>query len=258
MTGFLTFEDVTLSYGDVEVLHGVNGEINAGEVVCVIGPSGSGKSTLLRCAAGLELTQTGVVRLEGDPIAWQVKNGKPALLPNKALARQRSQMGVVFQHFELFPHMTILENAMVAPIQVLKVPAAEAKSAALGTLAQVGLADFADRYPSQLSGGQQQRAAIARALAMRPKLMLFDEPTSALDPELVGEVLGVIRALADRGMTMMIVTHEMQFAREVSDRVFFMDAGDIVEAGPAAEIFDRPGHARTRDFLTRILTPTAD
>lgn len=254
MNHFLTFEDVTMSYGHVDVLKGVTEYIGKGEVVSVIGPSGSGKSTLLRCAAGLELTKSGVVRVEGQPIGWKLKGSKPVVMPNRELARQRSRMGVVFQNFELFPHMTILENAVEAPQRVLGVSVKVANERARRLLEQVGLGGFESRYPSQLSGGQQQRAAIARALAMEPALMLFDEPTSALDPELVGEVLSVVRDLAKQGMTMMIVTHEIEFAREVSDRVFFMDDGQIVESGTAQEVLNRPQHQRTQDFLSRVLS----
>lgn len=252
MPGFLEFEDLSMAYGDVGVLHDVTASIDRGEVVCVIGPSGSGKSTLLRLAAGLELPTSGVAKLDGAPIGWRVAAGRPVPMGNAEAARQRSRMGVVFQHFELFPHLTILQNVSLSPRLVLKRSRSEVETNARDILGKVGLGAFAARYPSQLSGGQQQRAAIARALAMRPELMLFDEPTSALDPELVGEVLAVMRAVADEGMTMMVVTHEMQFAREIADRVFFMDAGRIVEQGVSAQVFDDPTNARTREFLTRV------
>ena len=231
------------AYGDHRVLQGVSFHVDRGEVVCLIGPSGSGKSTLLRCINGLETYQGGEVRAFGE----RVDTHAPSI---HAL---RSRMGMVFQRFNLFPHRTVVENVMEGPVYVKKVPKAQARDEALHLLDKVGLANKAGAYPAQLSGGQQQRVAIARALAMKPEAMLFDEPTSALDPELVGDVLDVMQTLADEGMTMIVVTHEMGFAREVADRVCFLHSGSIVEEGPAAQVLGRPSHARTQDFLRRVL-----
>ena len=230
-------------FGDNHVLRGVDMRVDQSEVVVVIGASGSGKSTLLRCVNKLERFQRGEVRIRG------------AVVPEdeRALNRMRTRVGMVFQHFNLFPHMTVLGNVMEGPVQVKGVPRAQARETGLAYLDKVGLADKVDAYPGQLSGGQKQRVAIARALAMEPDAMLFDEPTSALDPELVGEVLAVMRGLAAEGMTMMVVTHEMGFAREVADRVYFMDQGAVVEQGPPERIFENPEQPRTREFLAQIL-----
>jgi polar amino acid transport system ATP-binding protein len=234
------------SYGPVDVLKGIDLEIDAGEVVCLIGPSGSGKSTLLRCVNLLETPQRGTIEVAGHEVTD----------PEADLDLARRSVGMVFQQFNLFPHLTVLENCNVAQTKVLKRSKREATEASRRNLELVGLTDKADRYPDQLSGGQQQRVAIARALSMDPRLMLFDEPTSALDPETVGDVLAVMRSLAERGMTMLVVTHEMAFARDVADRVAFMDGGVIVEEGPAAEVIGDPQHERTRRFLSRVLNPT--
>ena len=230
-------------FGDNNVLRGVDMRVDQSEVVVVIGASGSGKSTLLRCVNKLERFQRGEVRIRG------------AVVPEdeRALNRMRTRVGMVFQQFNLFPHMTVLGNVMEGPVQVKGVPRAQARETGLAYLDKVGLADKVDAYPGQLSGGQKQRVAIARALAMEPDAMLFDEPTSALDPELVGEVLAVMRGLAAEGMTMMVVTHEMGFAREVADRVYFMDQGAVVEQGPPERIFENPEQPRTREFLAQIL-----
>jgi polar amino acid transport system ATP-binding protein len=259
VSALLQFEDVGMSYGHTTVLEGVTVEIAAGEVVCVIGPSGSGKSTLLRCGAGLETPSTGVVSLAGEPVGWTRRRGRLVPARNRVVARQRAQLGVVFQHFELFPHMTVLENIVEGPRGVLDVPAEEARQRARELLGRVGLGAHESRYPAQLSGGQQQRAAIARSLAMRPAVMFFDEPTSALDPEMVGEVLEVMRGLAANGMTMLVVTHEMGFAAQIADRVIFMDGGRVVEQGDATAVLTRPGTARCAEFLSRILErPTVE
>jgi polar amino acid transport system ATP-binding protein len=234
------------NYGDHRVLHGVDLEVQKGEVVCLIGPSGSGKSTLLRCINALETYEGGSIQAFGET----VQRG------SKTVHTLRSRMGMVFQRFNLFPHRTVLENVMEGPLYVKGEPAAQVRSEALALVDKVGLAEKADAYPEQLSGGQQQRVAIARALAMKPEAMLFDEPTSALDPELVGDVLQVMRTLADEGMTMIVVTHEMGFAREVADRVCFLHGGYLVETGPADEVLGNPQHPRTQDFLRRVLHPT--
>ncbi|MCK8615959.1 amino acid ABC transporter ATP-binding protein [Gordonia sp. C13] len=242
------------SYGAIEVLRGIDLDIGTGETVCIIGPSGSGKSTLLRTMNHLEDISAGSITVGGDLVGYRLKRGKLYELRESEACRRRLEIGMVFQHFNLFPHMTALENVAFAPIRVKRESPDAAREYATRLLARVGLADKEDSYPSQLSGGQQQRVAIARALAMRPKVMLFDEPTSALDPELVGEVLSVIKHLArGGGITMVVVTHEMGFAREVSDRVVFMDAGNIVEVGPPAQVFDSPTHDRTRTFLSAVL-----
>ncbi len=241
------------SYGSLEVLKGVDLRVRPGEVTCLLGPSGSGKSTLLRCLNHLERVDAGTVRIDGDLVGYRVKGEKVYELPKHEVAHQRRSVGMVFQRFNLFPHMTVLQNVVEAPTRVLRQPKAEARERARELLAQVGLADKAQAYPVQLSGGQQQRVAIARALAMQPKLMLFDEPTSALDPELVGEVLDVMRGLAAGGMTMVVVTHEIGFAREVCDTVVFIDGGVVVEEGPPADVLGRPQHERTRSFLGKVL-----
>ena len=238
----IVIENLHKSFGKVEVIKGVNLHIKPKEVVALIGPSGSGKSTLLRCMNYLEEPTSGKVTVDGTPLDGEANINKV-----------REEVGMVFQRFNLFPHMTALENIMLAPLKVKKASREEAKKKAEELLARVGLADKAGNYPSQLSGGQQQRVAIARALAMEPKVMLFDEPTSALDPEMVGEVLDVMRSLAKEGMTMAIVTHEMGFAREVADRVLFIDGGGILEQGTPAEIFEHPQQERTRSFLSKVL-----
>ncbi|NUR90464.1 MAG: amino acid ABC transporter ATP-binding protein [Nonomuraea sp.] len=246
-------EQVCKNFGALEVLKGIDMEVRNGEVVCVIGPSGSGKSTLLRCVNHLEKINAGRLYVDGQLMGYHERGGKLHELREKDVAAQRRDIGMVFQRFNLFPHMTALENVIEAPLRVK----GEGKSAAAergrALLTQVGLGDRCDSYPSMLSGGQQQRVAIARALAMQPKLMLFDEPTSALDPELVGEVLAVMRQLAEQGMTMIVVTHEMGFAREVADRVVFMDGGVIVEEGVPSQVISNPQHERTRTFLRRVL-----
>jgi polar amino acid transport system ATP-binding protein len=234
------------SFGEREVLTGIDLEIRTGEVVCVVGPSGSGKSTLLRCVNLLEQPTGGTVEVLGVEVTD----------PDVDIDRVRTHVGMVFQQFNLFGNKSVLENCTVAQRQVLKRSRAEAERVARANLARVGLADRADAMPAQLSGGQQQRVAIARALSMDPQLMLFDEPTSALDPELVGEVLAVMRDLAEAGMTMIVVTHEMAFARDVGDRVVFMDGGVVVEEGPADQVIGAPREARTRAFLQRVLDPT--
>ncbi|WP_447892821.1 amino acid ABC transporter ATP-binding protein [Pseudomonas marginalis] len=235
-------------YGSHRVLHGVDLDVAKGEVVCLIGPSGSGKSTLLRCINALEAYDGGHINVFGET----VQRG------SKTVHALRSRMGMVFQRFNLFPHRTVLENVMEGPVYVKGEPFKQAREEALVLLDKVGLSAKADAYPEQLSGGQQQRVAIARALAMKPEAMLFDEPTSALDPELVGDVLAVMRTLADEGMTMIVVTHEMGFAREVADRVCFLHGGYIVESGPAEQVLGDPQQARTQDFLRRVLHPTGN
>lgn len=240
------------SFGRTEVLSGIDLEIAAGEVLCVIGPSGSGKSTLLRCINRLEIVQRGHIVVDGETVGYRRKGDKYHELKDREIAAQRREIGMVFQHFNLFPHMTVLENIVEAPVATRRSTAAEASALALELLDQVGLTGREHAYPRELSGGQQQRVAIARALAMRPKVMLFDEPTSALDPELVGDVLEVMVALAREGRTMIVVTHELAFAREVADRVVFMDAGVIVEQGTPAEVIDSPRNDRTRAFMRRV------
>ncbi len=245
-------EDIHKHFGHLHVLRGINLSVAKGEVVCIIGPSGSGKSTFLRCINWLEVPERGLIRIDGKPAYRDSIDGhRPHR--QRDIAAIRAQVGMVFQAFNLFPHMTALENVMEAPMHVLGIERDQAEARASAILAQVGLSDRADHYPEELSGGQQQRVAIARALAMEPKAMLFDEVTSALDPELVGEVLNVMRDLAARGMTMLVVTHEMNFARQVGDRVVFMDQGVIAEEGPPAEIFSNPRQQRTRAFLREIL-----
>lgn len=238
----IDIENLRKSFGDVEVLKGINLTIKEKEVVVIIGPSGSGKSTLLRCMNYLEEPTSGEVSVDGIVLDGEANINKV-----------REEVGMVFQRFNLFPHMTVLQNIMLAPIKVRHVAKQEAEDTARKLLTRVGLADKADAYPSQLSGGQQQRVAIARALAMKPKVMLFDEPTSALDPEMVGEVLDVMRKLAEEGMTMVIVTHEMGFAREVGDRLLFVDDGRIIEQGDPKEVFEHPKEERTRLFLSKVL-----
>lgn len=249
----IAFRDVWKNYGRLDVLKGIDLEIPKGSVTCLIGPSGSGKSTLLRCVNHLEKVTAGRIEVDGELIGYQEKNGTLYEISEAAAAKQRRGIGMVFQHFNLFPHRTVLENIIEAPVLVNGEDKETATGYAMTLLEQVGLANKRDAYPVQLSGGQQQRVAIARALAMRPKLMLFDEPTSALDPELVGEVLGVMRSLADDGMTMLVVTHEMGFAREVADEVAFMDGGVIVEKSPAEDLINNPQHPRTQEFLSSLL-----
>jgi polar amino acid transport system ATP-binding protein len=239
----LAFEEVVKRYGDLSALDGVTFQVNRGEVVCLIGPSGSGKSTLLRCANALEPIDGGRILFDGTTTV-----GGSA----KALRLLRRRMGMVFQNFELFPHLTVLRNVSIGPTTVLRLPQAEAEDRAQALLRKVGLADKAAQHPAALSGGQQQRVAIARALAMEPDVMLFDEPTSALDPETIGEVLSVMKRLADEGMTMIVVTHEMDFAKRVANWVVVFEAGRIVEQGPPRQIFHAPEVARTRDFLSHL------
>jgi polar amino acid transport system ATP-binding protein len=234
------------------VLKGVDLRVRAGEVSVVIGPSGSGKSTLLRCVNHLEKIDAGRIWVAGDLIGYRERGGKLHELRDREVAAQRRSIGMVFQQFNLFPHMTVLENVMEAPVRLRRAPRAAVRERALALLERVGLADKTSAYPAHISGGQQQRVAIARALAMQPKLMLFDEPTSALDPELVGEVLDVIRDLATEGMTMVVVTHEMGFAREVGDTLTFMDDGLVVETGSPQEVLTNPRHPRTQTFLTKV------
>jgi ABC-type polar amino acid transport system ATPase subunit len=233
---------VEKAFGDNVVLDGIDLTVERGEAIVIAGPSGSGKSTMLRCVNGLETIDRGEIRFDGRPVR-----------PGKALPALRAEIGLVFQHFNLFPHMTVLENIALAPVHVRNVPPAEARRQAHELLELVGIAEKADQYPADLSGGQQQRVAIARALAMGPKLMLFDEPTSALDPEMIREVLDVMRTLAREGMTMMVVTHEMGFAREVCDRLVFIDGGRIVEEAPPAEFFANARSARAREFVDKII-----
>nr|UUG47324.1 methionine ABC transporter ATP-binding protein [Amycolatopsis sp.] len=248
----VSIRDLRKSYGTTPVLRGISLDVPAGGVTCVIGPSGSGKTTLLRCVNHLEKVDSGQVLVEGELIGYRRHKARLFELRHSAVARQRAAIGMVFQSFNLFPHMTVLANLIEAPMAVLRQPKAVAVDRATALLDRVGLADRAHDYPSQLSGGQQQRVAIARALAVEPKVMLFDEPTSALDPELVGEVLLVMRDLAGTGMTMIVVTHEMGFAREVADDLVFMDDGLIVERGAPEEVMSRPRQARTADFLAGV------
>jgi len=244
---------VRKSFGSNEVLKGITLQVQQGQVLCLLGPSGSGKSTFLRCINHLETINGGRLYVEGELMGF--REGTDAIYEMKpnAIAKQRSEIGMVFQRFNLFPHLTAIENVIEAPIGVKKLSKADATKKGLELLASVGLSDKADHYPAQLSGGQQQRVAIARALAMEPKLMLFDEPTSALDPELVGDVLDVMRNLAKSGMTMIVVTHEIGFAREVADRVVFMDSGVVVEDGTPSQVIDKPQNARTKAFINSVL-----
>lgn len=241
--------DLHKYFGDVQAVRGVSIDVNVGDVLFIIGPSGCGKSTTLRCINLLEHPTKGTIRVGDDSHTFGPGQSMP---PGAVLARYRTQIGMVFQQFDLFPHMTAIENVMEGPITVLKKPNEEAEAAAVALLAKVGLSDKEDSYPTQLSGGQAQRVAIARALAMQPRVMLFDEVTSALDPELVSEVLNVMRQLADEGTTMVVVTHEMQFAREVADHVVMMDAGQFIEQGTAEQILGNPQQARTQSFLARF------
>ena len=245
--------NVQKSYGDNEVLKGIDLDVMPGEVVVILGPSGSGKSTFLRCINHLEDMNAGSIMVGEHQVGYELKKGLLHRLPARKIAKQRREIGMVFQQFNLYPHMTVLQNIIEAPIGVHKQSREEARRHAIELLATVGLSDKADAWPRHLSGGQQQRVAIARALAIRPKLMLFDEPTSALDPELVGEVLATMRTLADRGLTMVVVTHEIGFAREAADRVVFMDGGVVVEQGPPDEVLVAPKHPRFQAFLSRFI-----
>jgi polar amino acid transport system ATP-binding protein len=253
MTAMVEAVGVRKIYGDNEVLKGIDMTVNAGEVVSLLGPSGSGKSTFLRCINHLERIDGGEISVNGQLVGYRRHNGKKYELRPREVAAARRDVGMVFQRFNLFPHRTAVENVMEAPVFVKKLNKTEARTQALELLDRVGLSDRANAYPATLSGGQQQRVAIARALAMQPRLMLFDEPTSALDPELVGEVLEVMKGLAQDGMTMIVVTHEIGFAREVCDRVVFMDGGVIVEAGPPGDVLSNPQHARTQTFLSKVI-----
>ncbi|MGZ8770437.1 MAG: amino acid ABC transporter ATP-binding protein [Aeromicrobium sp.] len=246
-------ESVYKRFGRFEVLKGIDLEVPAGEVMCIIGPSGSGKSTFLFCINHLEKINAGRLSVDGELVGYRERKGRLYELRDREVAAKRQEIGMVFQHFNLFPHMTALGNVIEAPVRVSGKPKAEADKLGRDLLDRVGLGDKMNAYPSQLSGGQQQRVAIARALAMQPKLMLFDEPTSALDPELVGEVLDVMRELASSGMTMVVVTHEMGFAREVGDSLVFMDQGVVMESGRPREILANPQHERTRLFLSKVL-----
>ncbi|SER11961.1 amino acid ABC transporter ATP-binding protein, PAAT family [Faunimonas pinastri] len=245
--------NVHKAFGDVEVLKGIDMDVAPGEVVVILGPSGSGKSTFLRCINHLESIDQGSIMVDGEQIGYELRKERLVKLGGYAIARQRRKIGMVFQQFNLYPHMTALQNVIEAPIGVHGESRQAATDNAMKLLDRVGLASKVHNYPRQLSGGQQQRVAIARALAIRPKLMLFDEPTSALDPELVGEVLSTMRDLADQGLTMIVVTHEIGFAREAADRVVFMDGGNIVEQGPPEQVIGNPQHARTRAFLSRFI-----
>ncbi len=246
-------EGVHKRFGRHEVLKGIGLEVQPGEVMCLLGPSGSGKSTFLRCINHLEKIDAGRLSVDGELVGYRLQGGKLHELREAEVAHKRAEIGMVFQHFNLFGHMTALENVTCAPIHVKGVKRERARARGTELLDRVGLADKLDSYPAQLSGGQQQRVAIARALAMDPKLMLFDEPTSALDPELVDEVLQAMQQLARDGMTMVVVTHEMGFAREVGDTVVFMDGGVVVESGPPGEVLTNPRHERTRSFLSKVL-----
>lgn len=240
----INLKDIYKHFGNVKAVNGVSLEVKQGEILCLIGPSGSGKSTVLRCINGLEVPESGEVLIDGEPLTFQ---------DPKALQSQRTKMGFVFQHFNLFPHMTVLDNLTIAPINVQGKTKSDAEALARDYLARVGLSDKESSFPSQLSGGQKQRVAIARSLCMKPELMLFDEPTSALDPEMVGEVLDVMKELAAAGMTMIVVTHEMGFAKEVATRVIFLDEGQIVEEDSPTELFSNPKSPRLKDFLSKVL-----
>jgi len=253
MNPMVKSEGVHKRFGRLEVLRGIDMEVAPSEVMVIIGPSGGGKSTFLRCINHLEKITTGRLWVDGELVGYREAEGKIYELREREVARKRSEIGMVFQNFNLFPHMTAIENVIEAPVRVRGVPRDQALEEGQVLLERVGMAEKAPVYPAQLSGGQQQRVAIARALAMKPKLMLFDEPTSALDPELVGEVLDVMRSLANEGMTMIVVTHEMGFAREVGDALVFMDAGVIVESGSPREVLASPREQRTKAFLSKVL-----
>jgi polar amino acid transport system ATP-binding protein len=252
-TPLVRARDIHKSFDHLEVLKGIDLDVMPGEVVVILGPSGSGKSTFLRCINHLEAINRGFIEVDGEQIGYRMRNDRLVKLTGNGIARQRRKIGMVFQQFNLYPHMTALENVIEAPIGVHGMSRKDATAEALNLLDRVGLSEKAASYPRQLSGGQQQRVAIARALAIKPKLMLFDEPTSALDPELVGEVLATMRDLARQGLTMIVVTHEIGFAREAADRVVFMDGGKIVEMGRPEEVMDNPRHPRTQAFLSRFL-----
>ncbi len=253
MTAMVQIEKLNKSFGDLHVLRDIDLEVAQGEVVVMIGVSGSGKTTLLRCINVLEEPQSGRIFVDGEPMGIHRPDGEFRAFPDRVLNERRAQIGMVFQRFNLFPHMTAIQNVMLGPTMVKNLPDAEARGIGEELLAKVGLRDKFDAYPNKLSGGQQQRVAIARSLAMNPKLMLFDEATSALDPELIGEVLDTMKQLAQEGMTMVVVTHEMGFAREVGDRVLFLHEGRVLEEGKPEVIFDKPQHERTRDFLRHVL-----
>jgi polar amino acid transport system ATP-binding protein len=252
-TPMVEARQVRKHFGRLEVLKGIDLTVNRGEVLCLIGPSGSGKSTFIRCINHLEKIDGGELFVDGDLVGYRQNGNRLYELKDREVCGMRSQIGMVFQRFNLFPHMSVCDNVMSGPVWVKKEPPAATKDRAHRLLERVGLADKIDNYPNQLSGGQQQRVAIARALAMEPKLMLFDEPTSALDPELVGDVLDVMRGLAEEGMTMIVVTHEMGFAREVGDTVVFMDGGVVVESGDPKVVLTNPQHERTKSFLSKVL-----
>lgn len=252
----LQMRGVDKFFGPNQVLNNVNLEVHSGEVVCLLGPSGSGKSTILRCINQLETIEAGHISFDGEYLGVRQSKGNWVQMRESERARQRQEIGMVFQRFNLFPHMTVIENVIEAPVRVKGENPKEATQRGIQLLERVGMAGFKDRYPVQLSGGQQQRAAIARALAMQPRLMLLDEPTSALDPELVGEVLEVIQKMAENGRTMMVVTHEIGFAREVADRIIFMADGSIVESGTADQVIEAPKEARTKQFLDAVLVHT--
>jgi polar amino acid transport system ATP-binding protein len=252
-TPMVKAEGVHKRFGRLEVLKGIDLDVQRGEVMCLLGPSGSGKSTFLRCINHLEKINSGRLSVDGQLVGYREAGGKLHELHENVVARKRAEIGMVFQHFNLFPHMTALDNVCLAPIRVSGLSRKEARERGSELLARVGLSDKVDIYPVALSGGQQQRVAIARALAMQPKLMLFDEPTSALDPELVGDVLDTMRLLAHEGMTMIVVTHEIGFAREVADAVVFMDDGAVVEQGAPKEVLDNPRESRTQEFLWKVL-----
>ena len=253
MTAMVRAEQVCKSFGALSVLKGVTLTVEPGQVLVLVGPSGSGKSTFLRCINHLETVTAGRLYVDDELVGYREARGKLYEMSPREAARQRRDIGMVFQHFNLFPHRTALDNIIESPVHVKGVKKSEALSRARQLLGTVGMSDKADAYPAQLSGGQQQRVAIARALAMDPKLMLFDEPTSALDPELVGEVLAVMKKLASEGMTMIVVTHEMGFAREVADELVFMDGGVIVESGPPRDVLASPQHERTKAFLSKVM-----
>jgi polar amino acid transport system ATP-binding protein len=258
MMPIVDVQHVWKRYGSNIVLRGVSLRVEPGEVVCLLGPSGSGKSTILRCLNNLERIDAGSIRVNDELVGVVEHQSQLRLMTDAQASRQRRDVGMVFQNFNLFPHMTAIENVALGPIQVLGIPKSKAREDAAKSLTQVGLAGREAIYPRQLSGGQQQRVAIARALAMHPKLLLFDEPTSALDPELVGEVLTVMRNLAQTGMTMLVVTHEIGFARDVADRVVFIDHGVVVEEGPPGEVLDHPATQRARQFLAQVRTETKE
>ncbi|MDX6685171.1 MAG: polar amino acid transport system ATP-binding protein [Baekduia sp.] len=252
-TPMVRAEGVHKRFGRLEVLKGISLEVDPGQVMCLLGPSGSGKTTFLRCINHLEKIDSGRLSVDGELVGYREDGDRLHELRESEVARKRAEIGMVFQRFNLFPHMTALQNVVEAPVQVRGIPGKEARARGEELLARVGLGHRLSAYPAQLSGGQQQRVAIARALAMDPKLMLFDEPTSALDPELVGEVLDVMRGLAAEGMTMVVVTHEIGFAREAADTLVFMDEGQVVETGPPSDVLSAPRHERTKAFLSKVL-----